>query len=137
MKEMVGKWGDDLYLRIRGIDETPIVEEYEVKSIGEQETFMKDTRDAPFIESRLAELCKSVMERFARSDFKTYKTVTLTVRFSDFETKSRAHTLPKPANDLNTLRFEALRLLLPFFDKRENPKGKTMRLIGVRVEKFQ
>ncbi len=136
MEKLMGKWGDGLYESIRGIDDSPLVEEYEVKSIGEQETFMKDTKDAPFIESRLAELCKSVIERFKQSDFKTYKNVTVTVRFSDFETKSRAHTLAVPASDLNTLRFEALKLLLPFFDKRENSRGKMVRLIGVRVEKF-
>jgi hypothetical protein len=31
---------------------------------------------------------------------------------------------------------EVRRLLEPFFDARENPKGKKIRLIGVRVEKL-
>ena len=29
-----------------------------------------------------------------------------------------------------------MKLLIPFLDRRENPKGKLIRLIGVRVEKL-
>jgi hypothetical protein len=31
---------------------------------------------------------------------------------------------------------EALKLMLPYLDKRKNPKLKKMRLIGVRMENF-
>lgn len=134
---MFGKWGGDMYEKARGLDDSPVSEEYEAKSIGEQETFMSDTRDYNFITERLTALCESVIRRFKQSDFKTYKTVGITVRFSDFETKTRAHTLPAPANDLATLRFEATRLILPFLDKRENPRGKLIRLIGVKIEKLR
>jgi hypothetical protein len=34
------------------------------------------------------------------------------------------------------LQAEVRQLLEPFFDARENPKGKKIRLIGVRVEKL-
>jgi hypothetical protein len=34
------------------------------------------------------------------------------------------------------LKVESTRLLMPFFDSRENPKRKLIRLVGVRVEKF-
>jgi len=136
LEKFMGKWGLELYEKIRGKDDSPIVEDYEVKSIGEQETFMADTRDLNFISERLSGLCESVIARFKASGFKTYKTIILSVRFADFETKSRAHTLEKPACDLATLRFEAMRLLVPFLDKRENPRGKLIRLIGVRVEKL-
>lgn len=136
LMSMFGKWGGDMYEKARGQDDSPVSEEYEAKSIGEQETFMTDTRDYNFITERLTALCESVMRRFKKSDFKTYKTVGITVRFSDFETKTRAHTLPSPANDLATLRFEATRLILPFLDRRENPRGKFIRLIGVKIEKL-
>lgn len=58
-------------------------------------------------------------------------------RFSDFETKNRSHTLSKSASTLKILKTEALKLLMPFFDWRENPKRKLMRLIGVRLEKLE
>lgn len=136
LEEMMGKWGAELYRKVRGIDDSPVTEEYEIKSIGEQETFEEDSRDSAFILARLKELSTSVLERLTRSDFKTFKAAVVTVRFSDFETKTRTRTLPQPASGLKTLEFEAVRLILPFFDKRENPRGKSIRLIGVRVEKL-
>lgn len=137
MKELMGKWGEDLYRKARGIDEAPVSEDYERKSIGEQETFHEDTKDPNFIVARLKEICSGVIRHLGRSDFKTYRTIGITVRFADFETKTRAHTLSAPASDLATLNFEALKLLMPFLDKRENPKGKALRLIGAKIEKLE
>ena len=51
-------------------------------------------------------------------------------------TVSRAHTGPAEWRRAEDLEAEAVRLLEPFFDARENPKGKKIRLIGVRVEKL-
>jgi nucleotidyltransferase/DNA polymerase involved in DNA repair len=44
LQGMFGKWGLELYEKVRGRDDSPIQEAYEVKSVGEQETFAKDTR---------------------------------------------------------------------------------------------
>jgi len=60
----------------------------------------------------------------------------VTVRFADFDTKSRSRSLPLPSDSPRTLRFEAMKLLMPFLDRRENPRQKLIRLIGVRVEKL-
>lgn len=136
MEEMLGKWGEDLYYKIRGIDDSPIVEEYEAKSIGEQVTFQNDTLDFNFVFTRMETLCQDVFRRFKESDFKSFRTVTITVRFSGFETKNRSHTLSKPASTLKTLTIESTRLLMPFFDSRENPRRKLIRLVGVRIEKL-
>jgi nucleotidyltransferase/DNA polymerase involved in DNA repair len=62
--------------------------------------------------------------------------VVVTVRFADFDTYSRSHTLGGPAASLRLLTFEAMKLLMPFLDRRENPRQKLIRLIGVRVEKL-
>ena len=136
LKKMLGKWGEDLYFKIRGIDDSPIVEKYEIKSIGEQETFLKDTLESKFIINRLSHLAESVFEKFKKSEFKNFKTITIKVRFAGFETKTRSRTLSQPSSDLKTLQFEALKLLTPFLDKRENPKRKLIRLVGVKVEKL-
>lgn len=134
--EWLGKWGSDLYDKARGKDDSPVIEEYTPKSIGEEETFLEDSRDSGFISERLLALGQMVFRRFKGSGFKSFRTITIKVRFSDFETKTRSHTLSKPASTLSALRFEILRLLLPFLDKRENPRGKAIRLIGVRLEKL-
>jgi len=136
LKEMLGKWGEDLYEKVRGRDDSSLVEEYEAKSIGEQETFLKDTLNSSFILEHFKFLCEDVFNRFLQSKFKSFKTIVVTVRFADFETKNRSHTLEQSTKNRKTLELEGLKLLLPFFDKRENPRRKLVRLIGIRIEKL-
>lgn len=132
-----GKWGRAFYLKARGIDDSPLTEEREVKSVGEQETFREDTRDAGVILGALNKMCEDVFRRLRAGDFKSFWTVVITVRFGDFTTKSRAHTLPEAADTLDQLKSEAIRMFLPFLDRRENPARKNIRLVGVRVEKLE
>jgi DNA polymerase IV (DinB-like DNA polymerase) len=134
--EMLGKWGLEIYEKIRGIDDSPIIEKYEIKSIGQQETFEKDTLDPKIIFPKLESMAEDLIERLKKEGFAKFKTIAIIVRFSGFETKTRAKTLDKPTNSLNILKFESLRLLAPFFDERENPKRKLIRLIGLRLEKL-
>lgn len=133
---MLGKWGGDLYLKIRGVHDSPVGEEGPVKSIGEQETFEKDTKDPSEIFECLKSLSADVYSRFANSEFATFGRVVVTIRFEDFVTKTKSHTLAEKANTQNTLEFEALKLVTPFLDTRENPRQKQIRLVGVRVEKL-
>lgn len=143
LRELMGKWGVDLYEKLRGRSDAPLVEEWEAKSIGEQETFERDASDPEFLRARLAAISRDVYDRFARSGFKNFRTIAITVRFADFETKTRAVTLTVPGLDgtgvatLETIQFHALRLFLPFLDARENPRRKAFRLLGVRVEKLE
>jgi DNA polymerase IV (archaeal DinB-like DNA polymerase) len=136
LQEMFGKWGVALYDRVRGRSDSPLVEEWEPKSVGEQETFRQDTLDLDYIFRRLWLMCREVGLRLEREGFQTYRTVVVTVRFADFDTRSHSYTLPHPTGSRRTLRFEAMKLLMPFLDQRENPQHKLIRLIGVRVEKL-
>ena len=133
---MFGKWGRDLYEKVRGRDDSPIEETYEVKSIGEQETFAEDTRDSNTLVERLRRMSEDVLRRLSEAGFARFRTVVVTVRFADFETKSRSHTLAQPTGSLKDLEVEAIKLLLPFLDRRENPRSILIRMIGVRVEKL-
>lgn len=134
---MLGKQGLDLYDKARGIDDAPLVEEWTAKSISEQETLQHDTLTGDVIIALLKKLSGQVHDRFAHSEFKTFKTVGITVRFEGFETKTRAKTLPVETGDRAILEFETLKLLLPFLDARENPKRKAIRLIGVKIERLE
>jgi hypothetical protein len=64
------------------------------------------------------------------------------VRFSDFVTRNRCRTiksgilLDSNGDAVQLIQNEARALLLPFFDARENPRGKAIRLIGLRLEKL-
>jgi len=104
--------------------------------VGEQETFEEDSLDRAFVLGRARALAGEVFGRFAADGFDAFRTVTVTVRFTGFVTVSRAHTGPGAWRTVDELEAEVVRLLEPFFDARENPKGKKIRLIGVRVEKL-
>ncbi|MBI4608913.1 MAG: DNA polymerase IV [Candidatus Rokubacteria bacterium] len=136
LTEWFGKWGEDLSGKARGISESPVTKEWEPKSVGEQETFEEDTLEARFILERARELAASVRERLLAEGFRAFRTTTVTVRFADFVTMSRSRTVAMPLTTREELEREALRLLLPFLDARENPRRKKIRLIGVRAEKL-
>jgi DNA polymerase IV (archaeal DinB-like DNA polymerase) len=137
LEERLGKRGLEVYDRARGRDEAPVETAFQRKSISEQETFGEDTLDAGFIGDRLKDVCTSLTARLSADGFASFRTVAITVRFADFQTFSRAHTLPEPAGSCAILEFEALKLLMPFLDSRENPEKKLIRLIGVRLEKLK
>jgi len=132
-----GKRGLEWYGKIRAQDDSPVEAHWEPKSISEQETFDEDTLDSHILVERLSQLSDGVFARLAEEGFKFCRTVAITVRFADFTTVTRAHTFPDPVRDGAVVRRELLKLLLPFFDRRENPQRQRIRLLGVRVEKLQ
>jgi DNA polymerase IV (DinB-like DNA polymerase) len=140
--EWFGKWGQRLFEKARGSDDSVVSNEWTRKSVGEQETFAEDTRSPSLITDRLYEMAKRVISKLRENEFAGFRTVTLTVRFSDFETKNRSHSLKDGMSvadheqAIRLLKEQALALLLPFFDARENPRGKAIRLIGLRLEKL-
>jgi DNA polymerase IV (archaeal DinB-like DNA polymerase) len=136
LTEWFGKWGEELWRKSQGISESLVSNEWEPKSIGEQETFEEDTLEAAFILERARELAAAVFRRVLADGFRAFQTVTVTVRFATFVTTSRSHTAQVPLTTPEALDREVLRLLLPFLDARENPKRRLVRLIGVRAEKL-
>jgi DNA polymerase IV (archaeal DinB-like DNA polymerase) len=132
----LGKWGLALHEKVRGRGNAALRPADEPKSMGDQETFPHDTLELNFIFSRLWHMGRQVYRRLGKGGFAGFRTVVVTVRFADFQTHSRAHTLAHPTNSLKILQFEAMKLLMPFLDHRENPRRKQIRLIGVRVEKL-
>jgi DNA polymerase IV (DinB-like DNA polymerase) len=153
LTEMMGKWGEELYEKFRGRGDSEIVLESVPKSVGEQTTFDEDIpvngklKDRKLLEAALAELAADVHKRLRReiadgAPFTSFRSVGITVRFSDFTTKTRGVTLKEPvaaqgAAALKTIQFQALRLFMPFLDRREDPLRKPIRLLGVKVERFK
>ncbi len=133
---MMGRWGDDLYDKIRGIDNSSVVEEHEAKSIGEQETFRYDTTNPADIFPVFRDMAERIVKSMHDDGFVSFRAVAITVRFSDFETKTRIHTLKPAGASPEKIYSEAMKLFLPFLDIRENPHKKPFRLVGIRIEKL-
>lgn len=138
--EWFGKWGMRRFERVRGVDDSEVSNEWTRKSLGEQETFEKDTRDQAAVIERLDRMAERIIAKLKEKEFKGFRTVTVTVRFGDFQTSNRSRTMKDAihinADTLPRLKEAALSLILPFFDDRENPRGKAFRLIGLRAEKL-
>jgi len=128
--EWFGKFGSLLYDEARGIDESPIIEKWEAKSIGRQVTFEKDVKDKKLILEKLMEIINDTIKQVKAEKLK-YKTITIKVRYSDFYTTSKAKTLPFAVEDEKTAQLLARELLIPFL--RDSRK---VRLIGFSVSKL-
>lgn len=128
---LLGSHGFSLYQKVRGISSDEIDEEIVRKSIGHHETFHEDTNDMKFVFGILESMSDRILEQMKEKKFKSFRTIIVTVRFSDFETHTRSITVENP-----DLYMKAVKLTLPFFDSSENPKNKFIRMIGLRVEKL-
>ena len=138
--EWFGKWGTRLFEKVRGVDDSEVSNESTRKSLGEQETFAQDTRDPALVTARLDAMAERIIAKLKEKEFTGFRTVTVTVRFGDFQTTHRSRSFKGGVsvedNGEPRLKEAAQTLLLPFFDARENPRAKAFRLIGLRVEKL-
>ena len=121
--------GSQVYYLSRGIDERPVVPETEAQSIGHEITFSEDHDNPSFLRQQLAQMTEKVGWRLREKKFYA-KTVSIKVRFHDFRTITRSHTLNYSFNDDDTIFSEALHLL-------EQIKLHPVRLLGVTVSNFQ
>jgi DNA polymerase IV (DinB-like DNA polymerase) len=138
--EWFGKWGKGLFEKARGIDVSEVSNEWTRKSLGEQETFAEDTLNQALVTERLDRMAERVIAKLKEKEFKGFRTVTVTVRFSDFQTTNRSRSfkdgIRMDDDALRRLQEATLSLIQPFFDARENPRAKAFRLIGLRTEKL-
>lgn len=98
------------------------------RSMGANETFARDSDDRGFIVRELLRLSSRVGGRM-RSAGVAGRTVTLTVRLSDFTTITRSRTLPE-ATDVTVEIHRAVTHLYDALGLERTP----LRLVGVRVE---
>ena len=84
--ERFGKsYGHYLYLASRGVDESPLVTEWEPKSTSREMTFQHDLNHWQTLARHLAGLTREVVADLKKTGYTT-RNVTLKIRFSDFET---------------------------------------------------
>src|SRR5579872_1381245 len=132
LEQRFGKWGMALAGKSRGMDaggwfDTEIGAEEGPKSISHEHTFSEDTSDTSKIEATLARLSEMVGRRL-REHGLSARTVQLKLRYSDFSTITRAHSLPR-GTQLDTELFDEIRDLF----RRNWQAGMTVRLLGVHV----
>lgn len=90
-----GSLGRVVHELSRGIDDRPVVADREAKSVGSEETFADDVHDAGELRRRLRAMADEVAGR-CRASGVAARTLTLKIRFADFDTMSRARTVSTP-----------------------------------------
>ncbi|MGH9602022.1 MAG: DNA polymerase IV [Terriglobales bacterium] len=136
LEERFGKWGMALAGKARGADaggwfDTEVGADVAAKSISHEHTYSVDTADREQLESTLARLSEMVCRRLREAGLHA-RTVQLKLRYSDFTTITRAHTLPR-ATHLDT---EVLDQMRKLFRKNWKP-GATVRLLGVQASSLE
>jgi DNA polymerase-4 len=126
LTRLFGDHGARLYRLCRGLDDRPVVPDHEAKSIGQEQTFPQDIEDPDHVRAVMLDQAQQVGRRL-RAKSLTAKTVTVKIRFGDFQTITRAHTLDHPT-DLTDDLFHAARVL---FDRWAQAAFSPVRLIGV------
>jgi DNA polymerase-4 len=125
-----GKWGLALAGKSHGLDaggwfDTEIGAGEGPKSISHEHTFSEDTADVGRIEATLSRLCEMVGRRLREHGLRA-GTIQLKLRYSDFSTFTRAHSIAR-GTQIDTELFEEIRELF----RRNWRPGAPVRLLGV------
>jgi DNA polymerase-4 len=110
----------------RGEDPRPVEPEQVTKSIGHEETFATDLWDRADLESRLSRMVDASGTLLRQSGLAA-RTVNLKVRFGDFRTITRSHSMSSPIDATHAIAAVATALL----DSVERNQG--VRLLGVSL----
>jgi nucleotidyltransferase/DNA polymerase involved in DNA repair len=124
---LFGENGRELSRHAKGIDDRPIVTEREIKSISQEETFVRDVRDDKSLEKTLREQSTEVARQLRKNNL-AGTTIKLKIRWPDFTTLTRQVTLSQPTDQDENISKAALDLM-----RTVRKSGQAVRLIGVGV----
>jgi len=131
LKKLLGKNAVWLWGIARGIEQLPVEERPDPKSISVERTFEKDIGDWPTVESTLLDVARNVFLR-ARAQGAMFRTAGIKIRFEGFQTHLRERTLPSHVLDEEVLARVVLELAQEF-----RGRGRKVRLLGVRVTNLE
>ena len=122
-----GKSGHHYYRIVRGIDNRRVKPNRTRKSIGKERTFSEDISDLEWIRDFLKELAGKISDSMKKLKA-SGKTITLKVRYKNFDTVTRSYTLHHYTDEAEELSETAIRLL------EETEAGvREVRLLGISV----
>jgi nucleotidyltransferase/DNA polymerase involved in DNA repair len=122
----------DRFLRLaNGIDHRPVVPDREAKSIGQEQTFGVDVTEPSDVRRVLFEQVEQVGRRLRRHGLSA-RTVSLKIRYGEFETISRSTTIEQATNGTKELWDAASSV----FDKWCTDGFRPVRLIGMSATQF-
>ncbi len=128
LKRRFGVFGTTLHRFSRGVDDRQVSSRGEAVSISRETTFAVDTSDRPGLSGQLRYLTEKVGADLRRHS-KQARCVTLKLRYADFTTITRSHTLPQATNSDQTIFQTGNGLML----KALSSDRRAVRLIGIGI----
>jgi DNA polymerase-4 len=125
MHKVLGKNGLSIWKKANGIDNSPVVQYHERKSISTERTFNKDTTDVVKLKSIIIAMAENLAYQLRRGN-KLTACVTFKIRYSDFQTYTQQQRIPYSAMDHNIIPV-VLGLYKKLYSRR-----LLVRLIGVK-----
>jgi len=125
-----GKAGAWYYAIARGQDDRAVNPNRERKSSGSETTFDEDLTDPLPIEAAVLEMADDVWDWCEKTGGRG-RTVTVKIKWSDFQQCTRSQSLPTPVSSRATLHEASLGLIRSVF-----PPPKGIRLVGVTLSNF-
>jgi nucleotidyltransferase/DNA polymerase involved in DNA repair len=101
------------------------------RSFGHESTFATDADDCSRVLNRLDDICRRIHERITNRNL-LFKTITVKIRYADFETHTHGKTLSLCTDRIDELRKATRELVQPYLHK-----DKRIRLIGIRVSNLR
>jgi DNA polymerase IV len=130
LEKVFGQWGTALYRKARGGDAYEFLIDAEPKSISHNHTFGEDTADIEELESLLSYLSQKTCKRLREANLHA-RSLTLTIRYTGFQTYTRSKTLTKPLNLDSDIHAIFLALLREHLDRK-----RKVRLLGTALSHF-
>lgn len=131
LRQHFGSFGDYLYRAARGIDLRPVRANRIRKSIGGERTFGEDISDEDALRDTLERIITIVWDRIAEKKARG-RTVTLKLKYNDFQLATRSRSLPRPVTD-KQLFAETARAIL----EDEMPLPMPIRLMGLTISNLE
>jgi DNA polymerase-4 len=128
LKNKFGSYGIMLHNHANGIDNRKVESPGEARSISHETTFSHDTGDIKYLHAVLRLLCEKVGARLRREE-KYARSVSLKLRFDDFETINRSRTL-KETTHIDDIIYETA---VEMLDRAMKNQRKLVRLIGIEA----
>jgi DNA polymerase-4 len=127
---LFGKSGHYFYNMANGIDNRPVETKWIRKSIGKETTLIEDINDINEMIDILSMLAAKI-ENLLKRDNRQGMTVTLKVKYSDFQRITRSVTVKEPISDADII----MKYVQPLLENTEAGM-KQVRLLGISISNF-
>ncbi len=128
---LFGKVGEFYWQIAHGIDDRPVETEWERQSIGHETTLRVDIDDKEQLFNILDQLSEAVFRSTEKKGL-SGRTLTLKVRYADFQTITRSLTTERPFSSVTDIMKQSKSLLA-----RTEAGEKKIRLLGLTVSGFE